>query len=180
MILLIPDLIVRSWLSFSRIEETKKDPAVDKSKAPALPIELTLHRYAGYALATFFAGHVAAVRVVPLLYDLHVTTGLLASPLFDDPLIFYIYYPFLGIAGFYHAWYGVPKACKQLGLKVYSDWRPGTKFFNYVAVGGSLLMVSSILALGGNYFPIQLSQVERLHEVEADIAAKALKFIGYK
>ena len=138
-----------------------------------VPLELKLHRWAGYTLTVFFAGHFIATRVGPIVYDLNANTGLLAVPLLRLPYhIFYVYYCLLGAAGFYHLFYGLPKALKAFGVEVPSAWRPGTTFFRYASVIGSAVLISSIFALGGAYFPIQLSQEQRYHEIVAELYAK--------
>ena len=147
--------------------------------AQAVPLELTLHRWAGYILAVFYPIHVTATRFVPVLYDLTITTGFIAVPLVHTPFYFYYwYYGALAVAGFYHLWYGLPRALRGSGVRVLGVWRPGTTFFKYVSIAGCLVIASSILALGGAYFPIQLSQVERYHEVTRDVYGRLFRLVG--
>jgi hypothetical protein len=161
--------------------ESKKDSeeATKKMKSLAIPAELRIHRLCGYALAVIFGVHVFATRVVPMVYDLKVEYSLLTNGLRDVPYIFYIYYPILGMSGFYHMFYGLHRAFGVLGMKLFpAGWGPGTSKFRTVATIGCVVMFSSILAIGGNYFHVEIPQRERLLEIQEDVNSRLLHLIG--
>lgn len=117
------------------------------------PLRLRLHRYAAYYLAIFVFGHIAATRLPAVLAD--------APPFFDGvsfslhflPWFFYPYYALLGIAGLYHAFYGIPTALGMLGVRTPQWIRRGPGFWAPVAVGATIV-VTALSGFGGGLYEI--------------------------
>ena len=64
------------------------------------------HRIAGWFLVIFIFGHIAAVRLPSLLYDVYPRFEGVAFSIAWIPAYFYPYYLLLGLAGLYHATMG--------------------------------------------------------------------------
>ena len=88
-----------------RLASSKEDGKVVKGSS-----ELKAHRMAGYFLALTIAGHVGAVRVVPLFYlddPSEFDYSFVAATMERIPgHVFSIYLAFLGMAGGWHLLFG--------------------------------------------------------------------------
>jgi succinate dehydrogenase/fumarate reductase cytochrome b subunit len=126
----------------------------DRRGAKAKPsLRLRLHRYAAYYLAVFVFGHIAATRLPALLADAPPFFGGVSFSLHFLPWFFYPYYALLGIAGLYHAFYGIPVALGVLGVRVPPLIRRGAGF--WVPVGlGAVIVVTALLGFGGALYEI--------------------------
>lgn len=122
------------------------------SKA-APPLRLRLHRYAAYYLAIFIFGHIGATRLPALLADAPPFFGGVSFSMHFAPWFFYPYYTLLGIAGLYHAFYGIPAALGVLGVRSPRVIRKGAGFWMPVTVGAGII-VAAVLAFGGFLYEI--------------------------
>lgn len=117
------------------------------------PLRLRLHRYAGYYLALFVFGHIAATRLPALLADAPPWFGGVSFSLHFAPWFFYPYYALLGIAGLVHAFYGIPVALGVLGWRTPQGIRRGAGFWVPVGFGAAIVVVA-LLGFGGALYPI--------------------------
>ncbi len=117
------------------------------------PLRLRLHRYAGYFLALFVFGHIAATRLPALLADAPPFFGGVSFSLHFMPWVFGPYYAMLGICGLYHGFYGIPVALAALGLQAPRSIRRGPGFWIPVAAGAAIV-VTALLGFGGFLYPI--------------------------
>lgn len=132
--------------------------------------ELQGHRVAGYILSVLVIGHVAAVRVVPLLYfenpqDFDYSFAGAAIDFFPYHS-FTLYYILLGMAGGWHLIFGVraAMATMQQGKSVVHT-TPFPMPLKVVASASHLLIIGAVLALGRYYTTIEWSTEQRdLHE----------------
>ncbi len=100
------------------------------------------HRYAGFFLLVFIAGHITAVRGTSWFYDVYPGFAGLAFSIDAVPGYFYPYYFLLGLAGFYHGLNGVSIALGRLNVRF-----PLTT--PMLARATMAAMVFTLLALGG-------------------------------
>lgn len=112
------------------------------------------HRLTGYFLSIFIGGHVIATRFLPLYFNFPVSFAYISSASIDYPFVFYPYYFLLGASGFYHLSYGMWRSFQIFQVKTPSILSPYRKPFKIAMATGALLVLSSILAFGGNYFAI--------------------------
>lgn len=125
-----------------------------RGSAAKPPLRVRLHRYAGYYLALFVFGHAAATRLPALLADAPPFFGGVSFSLHFLPWFFYPYYGLLGIAGLYHAVYGIPVALGVLGVRTPQAIRRGPGF--WIPVGfGAAIIVTALLGFGGALYPIE-------------------------
>lgn len=117
------------------------------------PLRLRLHRYAGYYLAVFVFGHIAATRLPAVLADAPPFFGGVSFSLHFLPWFFYPYYALLGIAGLYHAFYGIPVALGALGVRAPRWIRRGPGFWVPVAIGAAIVL-TALLGFGGALYEI--------------------------
>jgi succinate dehydrogenase/fumarate reductase cytochrome b subunit len=117
------------------------------------PRRLRLHRYAAYYLAVFVFGHAAATRLPALLADAPPFFAGVSFSMHFAPWFFYPYYGLLGVAGLYHAFYGIPVALGVLGVRVPQVLRRGTGFWAPVGLGAALI-VTALLGFGGLLYEI--------------------------
>jgi succinate dehydrogenase/fumarate reductase cytochrome b subunit len=117
------------------------------------PLRLRLHRYAAYYLAIFIFGHIAATRLPALLADAPPLFGGVAFSMHFAPWWFYPYYALLGIAGVYHAFYGIPVALGVVGMRAPQWIRRGPGFWVPVATGAGVI-IAAVLAFGGLLYDI--------------------------
>lgn len=117
------------------------------------PLRLRLHRYAAYYLAIFVIGHAAATRLPALLADAPPFFAGVSFSMHFAPWFFYPYYGLLGIAGLYHAFYGIPVALGVLGVRTPQFLRRGTGFWVPVGLGAALI-VTALLGFGGLLYEI--------------------------
>jgi succinate dehydrogenase/fumarate reductase cytochrome b subunit len=117
------------------------------------PLRLRLHRYAAYYLAIFIFGHIAATRLPALLADAPPFFGGVSFSMHFAPWWFYPYYGLLGIAGLYHAFYGIPVALGVMGVRAPQFIRRGVGFWVPIAVGTGVI-VTALLAFGGFLYEI--------------------------
>lgn len=117
------------------------------------PLRLRLHRYAAYYLAIFVFGHIGATRLPALLADAPPFFAGISFSMHFAPWFFYPYYALLGIAGLYHAFYGIPVALGVLGLRAPRFLRKGPGFWAPVTLG-SVAIVAGLLAFGGFFYEI--------------------------
>ena len=117
------------------------------------PLRLRLNRYAAYYLAIFIFGHIAATRLPALLADAPPFFGGVSFSMHFAPWWFYPYYALLGIAGLYHAFYGIPVALGVLGVRAPQLVRRGPGFWAPVTAGAGVI-VAAVLAFGGFLYEI--------------------------
>jgi succinate dehydrogenase/fumarate reductase cytochrome b subunit len=117
------------------------------------PLRLRLHRYAAYYLAIFVFGHMAATRLPAVMADAPPFFGGVSFSLHYMPWWFYPYYGLLGIAGFYHLFYGVPAALGALGARAPRAIRRGPGFWVPVCAGTTVI-VMALLGFGGVLYEI--------------------------
>ncbi|MGB8332163.1 MAG: hypothetical protein WCE62_18700 [Polyangiales bacterium] len=117
------------------------------------PLRLRLHRYAAYYLAIFIFGHIGATRLPALLADAPPFFGGISFSMHFAPWFFYPYYAVLGMAGLYHAFYGIPVALGVLGVRAPRFIRKGPGFWVPVSVG-SAVIVAALLGFGGFLYAI--------------------------
>ncbi|HSN84915.1 MAG TPA: hypothetical protein VLS88_20205 [Polyangiales bacterium] len=117
------------------------------------PLRLRLHRYAAYYLAVFVFGHIAATRLPAVLADAPPFFGGVSFSLHFLPWFFFPYYALLGIAGLYHAFYGIPAALGMLGVRAPQWTRRGPGFWGPVTVGAAIV-VTALLGFGGALYEI--------------------------
>jgi succinate dehydrogenase/fumarate reductase cytochrome b subunit len=117
------------------------------------PLRLRLHRYAAYYLAIFVFGHMAATRLPALMADAPPFFGGVSFSLHYVPWWFYPYYGLLGIAGFYHVFYGVPAALGALGVRAPQAIRRGPGFWIPVGAGAAVIVLA-LLGFGGVLYEI--------------------------
>jgi succinate dehydrogenase/fumarate reductase cytochrome b subunit len=118
-----------------------------------ITLRIRLHRYAGYFLALFIAGHVLATRMPAVLYDIHVGFRALSYTMHRFPGYFIPYYMLLALSGLYHAVHGTYVALGTLGVRVPQGLRKGKGFVIPVALVSTAL-VTAVLALAGFLFPL--------------------------
>jgi len=123
-----------------------------RSKAKP-PLRLRLHRYAAYYLAIFIFGHIGATRLPALLADAPPFFGGVSFSMHFAPWWFYPYYGLLGIAGLYHAFYGIPVALAALGVRAPRFIRRGLGFWVPVTAGAGVI-IAALLAFGGFLYEI--------------------------
>jgi hypothetical protein len=162
---------VTSLIHPHRVLDTKKetDNGGEKGVA-AIPVELVGHRRAGYALLAFFGVHVAATRLVPRMYGIHFEYSFVSAGLRDAPYLIYPLYIILGVSGFNHLLYGLNRALSNVfGFTLLpSNWRPGTARFAALTYVGVALVISTVVALGGNYFNVSIND-EKWLEIQHDV-----------
>ena len=117
------------------------------------PLRLRLHRYASYYLAIFIFGHIGATRLPALLADAPPFFGGVSFSMHFAPWWFYPYYALLGIAGLYHAFYGIPAALGTLGVRAPQFIRRGPGFWVPVGAGAGVI-IAALLAFGGFLYEI--------------------------
>lgn len=117
------------------------------------PLRLRLHRYAAYYLAVFIFGHIGATRLPALLADAPPFFAGVSFSMHFAPWWFYPYYALLGIAGLYHAFYGIPVALGVLGVRAPRFIRKGPGFWVPVTAGAGVI-VAAVLAFGGFLYEI--------------------------
>ena len=117
------------------------------------PLRLRLHRYAAYYLAIFIFGHIAATRLPALLADAPPFFGGVSFSMHFAPWWFYPYYALLGIAGLYHALYGIPVALGVVGVRAPQWIRRGPGFWVPVTAGTGVI-IAAVLAFGGFLYEI--------------------------
>lgn len=117
------------------------------------PLRLRLHRYAAYYLAIFIFGHIAATRLPALLADAPPFFAGVSFSMHFAPWWFYPYYGLLGIAGLYHAFYGIPVALGVIGIRTPQFMRRGPGFWVPVTAGAGVI-VAALLAFGGFLYEI--------------------------
>ena len=123
-----------------------------RSKAKP-PLRLRLHRYASYYLAIFIFGHIGATRLPALLADAPPFFGGVSFSMHFAPWWFYPYYALLGIAGLYHAFYGIPVALGVMGVRAPQFIRRGAGFWVPVGAGAGVI-IAALLAFGGFLYEI--------------------------
>jgi succinate dehydrogenase/fumarate reductase cytochrome b subunit len=121
--------------------------------ARKLTLRAKVHRYAGFFLMIFIAGHVLAVRGSSWFFDVYPGFAGLAFSIDYLPGYFYPYYFLLGMAGFYHAVNGVGIAAGRLG------WRPmlaGLSNGRLAAATGfaAVATLAALLGFGGVWFDV--------------------------
>lgn len=134
------------------------------------PLRLRLHRYAAYYLALFVFGHMAATRLPAILADAPPFFGGVSFSLHYMPWWFYPYYALLGIAGFYHLFYGVPAALGAVGVRAPQAIRRGPGFWVPVCAGAAVI-VTALLGFGGFLYEIDDpfdNDFARAYEAAAD------------
>jgi succinate dehydrogenase/fumarate reductase cytochrome b subunit len=119
------------------------------------------HRRSAVFLLVFIVGHVAAVRGVPMLYDVFPQFAGLAWSMQFAPYYFYPYYFLLGMAGLYHGANGLVIAAGRLG------WRlpVSSRGLGSITAVGAVLMILALLSLGGvtrDVGPVHESDFARL------------------
>jgi succinate dehydrogenase/fumarate reductase cytochrome b subunit len=118
------------------------------------PLRLRLHRYSAYYLALFVFGHAAATRLPALLADAPPFFAGVSFSMHLAPWLFYPYYGLLGIAGLYHAFYGIPAALGVLGVRAPRVLRRGAGFWAPVGLGAALIL-TALLGFGGLLYEIE-------------------------
>ncbi|GAX23040.1 hypothetical protein FisN_15Hh061 [Fistulifera solaris] len=150
------------YLHRKKVEWTrsKKDDDAIQTYTPG-PYELQLHRYAGHFLATAIFGHVFSTRIAallwlpdPALYDYSFITELQERIPYN---LFTIVMYVLGAAGFYHLLYGVYIAPGIL-MKADIKEKKVPSYLLRVALIGNLAVISTILALKGKYYGIDMTE----------------------
>ncbi len=119
------------------------------------------HRRSAVFLLVFIVGHVAAVRGVPMLYDVFPQFAGLAWSMQFAPYYFYPYYFLLGLAGLYHGANGLGIAAGRLGWRLHISSRA----LGSITAVGAVLMVAALLSLGGvtrDVGPVHESDFARL------------------
>lgn len=117
-------------------------------------LRLRLHRYAGYYLAIFVFGHIAATRLPALLADAPPFFGGVSFSMHFLPWWFYPYYTLLGVAGLYHAFYGIPVALGVMGVRTPQWLRRGKGFWIPVTTGAAVIVLA-VLGFGGFLYEIE-------------------------
>lgn len=139
--LLLAALVVHMVVGIMRIvQEPKRD----------LNLRAKLHRYAGFFLLVFIAGHVMAVRGSSWFFDVYPRFDGLAFSIDAVPGYFYPYYFLLAVAGFYHAMNGLGIALTRLGLPL----QIRAPHLRYATGTATLLTVLALLGLGGVLFEV--------------------------
>lgn len=105
-----------------------------------------------YFLTIVIWGHAAATRFAPAFLGFQYDMTALSASLIKLPYLFYPYYMLLGSLGLYHTAYGTVQACRVFGKKVPVNLRG--KGFALATALGSAVVVSAILAMGGNYYEL--------------------------
>ena len=126
-----------------------------------------LHRYAGFFLMVFIAGHITAVRGSSWFYDVYPGFAGLAFSIEAIPGYFYPYYFLLGVAGFYHGLNGLGIALTRLGW----TWRLSSGQLRTASMVATVLMTVALLGLGGVLFDVG-------DPSQSDFAALALEIVG--
>ncbi len=104
------------------------------------------HRVAGWFLLVVIYGHVAAVRLPPLLFEAPLGFSGVSFTVHWLPVWFYPYYFVLALAGFYHLFIGSPLALSRCGFRV----RPPTVHMAASAAAfGAVAFALALLAFGG-------------------------------
>lgn len=145
-LLLVATLVIHIVAGVLRIRARRQSKATPR-------LRLRLHRYAGYYLALFVFGHMAATRLPALLADAPPFFGGVSFSLHFIPWLFYPYYGLLGMAGVYHLLYGIPAAFAALGVRVPQAVRRGPGFWLPVGAG-AMVIVMALLGFGGALYPI--------------------------
>lgn len=119
-----------------------------------------------YVLATFIVGHVAATRIYPAYLGKPADFSLISYTLSTNwKYLFYPYYLLFGASGMYHAAYGLWRSAQLFKFQPPAIVSPYKPYFR-IAIGlGAGLLLSSLLAFGGMYFPISRA---RFPEIEGD------------
>lgn len=124
---------------------------------------LKLHRYTGYFLTAFAAGHALALRLPYWVYGNIVDMSYVSFALDSWPYAFYPYYILFATAGLYHMSYGLVQSVKMLNGKV-PDWAsPRNKLFWVYFATGSLALIGGVLSFSGASkarYPLWKSQFE--------------------
>ena len=126
-----------------------------------------LHRYAGFFLMVFIAGHITAVRGSSWFYDVYPGFAGLAFSIEAIPGYFYPYYFLLGVAGFYHGLNGLGIALTRMGWTL----RISNGGLRSASVVATLFMTAALLGLGGLLFDVG-------DPSQSDFAALALEIVG--
>ncbi len=127
-----------------------------------------LHRYTGYYLLVFIAGHTLATRGASVVYGVYPEFEGLSFTLWWIPAFFYPYYITLALSGLYHGANGLLIALSTFFRPVPDRIRQGWRFWVPVGFAG-VALVLGLFALGGQLFEIQNptdSEYARLWERE--------------
>jgi len=157
--------------------KTVRSP-VDESSSSSTWLDVSpnaLHRYTGYYLAIFIIGHALATRGLALYTGTPTSFSYIAFSIYSYPLIFYPYYVGLGFSGAYHMTSGLYRAARLFQLKVPSVFSPYRLPYKIALGLFAGVIISSVLALGGLYFPIP---TEKFPYYRATFAS--LGFPGFK
>ncbi len=141
------------------------------------PWRLRLHRITGWLLLAVIGGHVAATRVVPLIFETPVRFGDLnfTTTFFGIP--FSLYYILLGTAGTYHLTNGLTIAARVFGVSLPRATTHGPGF--WVPVGAALVAVTlGVASISGWLFPVDPASWGPASELIAEFAGSELREIA--
>ena len=152
------------YMSRNRIASTVKED--DNKKKKVGTMELNAHRIAGYFLSLSIFGHVTATRLVPMFilddsseYDYSFAID--AANHLPGPF-FFVYLALLGITGGWHLIYGSWSAIATLrGGSIRGKSMP--MVLKVAAMVNHLIIVLSIMVLGGVFYKIDVSSKSHLH-----------------
>ncbi|KAI9136568.1 hypothetical protein BKA69DRAFT_1103328, partial [Paraphysoderma sedebokerense] len=121
-------------------------------------------RRSGWVLSVLFLGHYYATRLAPLLYwgdSSLMDYSYVTLSMHMYPGTFHIYYVILGVSGLYHLINGVKLSSPTVSSLLFSrtsissKTKPTSRTF-YLTLFGSAIVMSSVAALAGLYYPIDV------------------------
>ena len=146
-LLIIVPVLVHVVAAVMRIRARPSRGAPQKNRT------LRWHRYAGYFLALFIAGHIGATRLPAIIYGIYPEFEGVAFTFQFIPQYFYPYYTLLTLAGLVHLAVGLPLALRTLGMRAPSPLRIGRRF--WLPVGATaLILLGGLAGLSGHLFPV--------------------------
>eukprot|EP01099_Mayorella_cantabrigiensis_P006991 TRINITY_DN603_c0_g4_i1.p1 TRINITY_DN603_c0_g4~~TRINITY_DN603_c0_g4_i1.p1 ORF type:complete len:249 (-),score=52.78 TRINITY_DN603_c0_g4_i1:41-787(-) len=138
-----------------------------KRKAQShLPLQLKLHRYAGYFVMAAIGGHILGTRGNEILEGITPDFSLISFTVDYIPGMS-VYYAIFSISALYHMMFGLRQAYNWFLLRNKSKQtenavKPKSQFsrflFNGLLIVGGIVLVSSVVAFSGAYFPIAKSR----------------------
>jgi len=155
-------------------------------------LELSLHRVAGLVLLLFVGGHIYVTRINPTYFHYVPDYGFPGFSLETWPVLFYPYYIIFGASGAYHFSVGVAKSIpivkrmfsglfqrfqKNKSIEKFDDTVPSSSSRSIsraakVGIVFSLIIASSIFAIGGIYYPIEIEDRDLIIKVQERIIPK--------
>lgn len=153
-----------------RIQRRRRRRKAAGSKPEKLTLRMRMHRYTGWYMMLAFAGHVVATRSPSLIYGRETDMTFLTFSLAALPWFFYPYYVGLGFSGLYHLGHGSLAALRIVGVGLGKGaTAPRSRPFWTFAAASAVIALSSILAIGGQLYPLDMTRFADWRALAAEL-----------